>query len=77
MLVVASLANTKLCKEAEYWLKPWQMGTHLRELGKGYLMNIKMTLLRWFSENLRKFCPSPLDKISLSIGSVNPYAAGG
>ena len=32
MLLVAKLTNTKWCKKSpEKWLKPWHMGTHLRE----------------------------------------------
>ena len=43
------------------------MGTHLQVLGKSYPMNTNMTGFKWFLKN----------KISLSIGRVNPYAAGG
>ena len=43
VLLVAYLVNTKWCKESEKWLKPWQMGTHLRVLGKSYPMNTNMT----------------------------------
>ena len=43
MLDVANLANTKLCKKPEKWLKPWQVGTHLRELIKSFPMNTNMT----------------------------------
>ena len=39
MLVVAHLANTKICKKTEKLLKPWQMGTHLRVLGESFQMN--------------------------------------
>ena len=50
MLVVSSLAYTKWCKNPEKWLKPCQMGTHLRELNQGYLMNTNIAGFRWFSK---------------------------
>ena len=34
MLLVANLANTKLCKKTGKWLKPWHIGTHLRVLNE-------------------------------------------
>ena len=38
MQLVADLANTKSCKKNfKKLLKPWQMGTHLRELSESYL----------------------------------------
>ena len=32
MLLVATLRNTRLCKNPEKWLKPWHVDTHLRIL---------------------------------------------
>ena len=48
MMLVASLANTKWCNKPEKWLKPWQMGTHLRVLSESFPMNTNMTGFRWF-----------------------------
>ena len=56
MLVVANLANTNWCKQPEKWLKPCHLGTHLRVLGEGYLMNTNMTGLSWFSKIFAFFC---------------------
>ena len=53
MLLVANLANTKVCKKPEKLLKPWQMGTHLRELSKSYSMNTNKTGLHRFPRILR------------------------
>ena len=50
MLVVANFANTKCRKKAEKWLKPWQMGTHLRVNCKNCLMNTNMTRFRQFTK---------------------------
>ena len=48
MVVVAKFANMQLCKEAVKWLKPWQMGTHLRgALSANFPMNTNMTVFRW------------------------------
>ena len=47
MLLVANLANAKLCKKYEKWLKAWHMGTHLRELSKSFPMSTNKTGLRW------------------------------
>ena len=52
MLLVADLVNTKLCKNLEKRLKPWNMGAHLRVLSKGYLMNTNMKGFRCLFENL-------------------------
>ena len=65
MLLVANLANTKLCKKPGKWLKPWHIGTHLRVLSEIYPINTNRTGFRWFS--LR---PCALDKSRLSIGRV-------
>ena len=43
MLLVANFANTKSCKKAKKWLKPWHMDTHLRILSESYPMNTGMT----------------------------------
>ena len=67
MLLVANFANTKWCRKPERLWKPWNMGTHLRVLGKSYSMNTDMTGLRWFQKSLRACA---LDKSSLSIGRV-------
>ena len=45
MLLVVTLANTKLCKNPEKLLKPGQMGTHLRVLSESFPMNTNMI---WF-----------------------------
>ena len=52
ILLVANLANTKWCKKPEKWLKPWQMGTQMRELNESFQMNTNMTGFRWFSKIL-------------------------
>ena len=56
MLLVANLANTKWCWNLKKWLKPWQMGTHLRVLSKSYPMNTNMTGFRWFSKIFVSLC---------------------
>ena len=48
MLLLANF--TKWCKNPEKWLKPWQMGTHLRALSKSFPMNTNMTGSRRFSK---------------------------
>ena len=48
-LLVANLANAKTWKKPEKWLKPWQMGTHLRALSESFQMNTNMTGFEWFS----------------------------
>ena len=50
MLLVATLANAQWCWNPAKWLKPWQMGTHLRVLSESYPMNINITAFRWFSK---------------------------
>ena len=52
MLLVANLDNIKLCKKPEKRLKPWHMGTHLRELCESYPMHTNMTGFRLFSKIL-------------------------
>ena len=49
MPLVASLVDTNLCIKPGKWLKPWQMGIHLRVLGESFQMNTNMIGLRWFS----------------------------
>ena len=51
-LLVAYLANTKWCKNPENWLKPLQMGTHLRGLSESFQMNTNMIEFRRFSQNV-------------------------
>ena len=58
MLLVANLAITKSCKNHEKLMKPWQMGTHLRELSKSFPMNTNMTGFNGFQKALR---PCALD----------------
>ena len=70
-LLVANFAITKLCKNPEKRLKPWQMGTHLKVLSEGYPMNTNKTGFRCFSEYLWVFVLKKLDVSSLSIGRVN------
>ena len=55
MLLVANLVNMKWWQKAEKWLKPWQMGTHLRVLSETIPMNTSMTGLRCF-HNFLPFC---------------------
>ena len=57
--------------DAKNWkyLKPWQMGTHLRVLDKSYPMNTNIAGFRWFSNFFLHSCA--LEEISLSIGRVN------
>ena len=43
MLLVVNLADTKWCKKPGKWLKPWQMGTHLRVLSESFPMSTNMT----------------------------------
>ena len=44
MLVVANIANTKLCKNPDFFLlKHWHMGTQLKVLIESYPMNTNMT----------------------------------
>ena len=56
MLLAANFANTKLCRKYFNWLKPWQMGTHLKEFSKSFPMNTNMTGFRWFSEIFASLC---------------------
>ena len=62
MLLAANLANKEWCKKAEKWLKPWQMGTHVRVLAENFPMNDRVSL---FFKNLLR--PCDLDKSNLSI----------
>ena len=55
-LLVANLANTNWCKNPEKWLKPWQMGTHLRVLRESFLMSTNMTGFGWFSKTFASVC---------------------
>ena len=50
MLLVANFCITKWCKQAGKWLKPWQIGTHLRVLSESFPMNTNMTGFRLFSK---------------------------
>ena len=72
MLLVANLANTKWYKKTWKWLKPWQMGTHLKVLSESFPMNTNMTCLDGFQKSL---CSCDLDESSLSIGRVNSTCA--
>ena len=56
MLLVANLANTKWCKKTAKLLKPWHMGTHLRELVESFPMDTNMTAFRWFSKTSASLC---------------------
>ena len=51
-------------KNPEKWLKPWQMGTHLRVLSESYPMNTNMIGF----EDFLRFCA--FDKSRLSIKRV-------
>ena len=48
MLLVATLAVTKLCKNSGKLLKLWHMSTPLRVLSESFPMNSYMTGFRWF-----------------------------
>ena len=48
MVLVAKLANTKLCKNPEISLKPLHVSAHQRVLHEGYPMSTNMTGFRWF-----------------------------
>ena len=78
MLVVANLANTKWCQKPEKWLKPWQMGTHLRVLGESFPMNTNLTMSRWFSTLFA--CILPQTKVASAleglIYSCHPHLSG-
>ena len=56
MLLVATLVDTKWCKNPEKWPKPWQMGTHLIVLIKSVPMNTNMTGFRWFWRKFAFLC---------------------
>ena len=64
MLMVANLEDTKWCKKPEKWLKPWHMGTHMRVLSEGFLMNTNLTGFWCFQISLH---PCALDEISLCV----------
>ena len=67
MLVVANFANTKSCKKAKKWLKPWHMGIHLK-VRNGAIQRIPTWQgLKHFQKSLQHCA---LDKDSLSIGRV-------
>ena len=70
-LLVANFVNTKWCKNAEIWLKPWHKGTHLRELLESYPMNTNMKGFEWFLKSLH---PCALDESSVIIGRVKILA---
>ena len=67
MLLLTYLANRKWFKKPQKSLKPWQMGTHPKELSECYPLNSNMTGFRCFQTSL---CPCVFDKSSLSIGRV-------
>ena len=48
VLLVTNCANAKWCKNRKMTEKPWYMGTHLRVLSKGYLINANMRRFRFF-----------------------------
>ena len=56
MLLVATLANTKWCKNPGKLLKLGQMGTHLRVLSESFPMNTNMTGFGWFSRIFASLC---------------------
>ena len=53
LLVCPIQINAKI---PEKWLKPWQMGTHLRVLSKSVLMDTNKTGFRWFSKIFASLC---------------------
>ena len=46
----------KMMQKPEKYMKPWQMGTHLRVLSKSYQMNTNMIGLSWFSKVVGYWC---------------------
>ena len=56
MLLVANSIIQNNVKKAEKWLKPWQMGTHLRVFNESFPMNTKMIGFRWFSKIFEFLC---------------------
>ena len=56
MLLLANMAKTKRCKKPEKWLKPWQMGTHLKALRESYPMSTNMTGFGCFSKIFVSLC---------------------
>ena len=56
MLLVANLANAKLCKKPEKWVKLLQMGTHMKVLSESFPMNTNMTGFRCFSKIFASLC---------------------
>ena len=54
MLLLANMANTKLCKKSEKLTL--HVGTQLKVLIEGFLMNTNMTGFRWFSIIFASLC---------------------
>ena len=71
MLLVANLATIKWGKKYEKWLKPWQMGTHMRVLSERFTMNTNKTGFRSFFH--KSLHPCALDESHLSIKRVKSY----
>ena len=59
-------------KNAEKWLKPWPMGTHLKVLSERHLMNTNKTGFRLFT---KIFASLFLNESSHGIGRVNKTMA--
>ena len=56
MLLMANLADTKLCKKPELLLKSGQMSTHLKILNESYPINTNMTGIQCFSKEIAFLC---------------------
>ena len=70
---MANLANIQWRKPPEKWLKPCNMGTHLRVLIKSCPMNSNMTGFRWFSEIFAFLCFGLKEP---QLGYFRPMAQG-
>ena len=42
-----------MMQKPKKWLKPCNMGTHLRVLSESFQMNTNMTVFRWFSKEIK------------------------
>ena len=81
MMLVANLANTKLCKKVLKWLKLWHMDTHLTLFSESFLLNTIMTGFAWLSKNLCFFVlwmkvASALEGLCKTHNTVLVYTTG-
>ena len=68
MLLVANLANKKICKKPLKKIEILAHSTHLRVLSESYPINTNMAGFRWFSIIFMSYCA--LDESIFSIGRV-------